>query len=198
MHCLRSLLPTVTCYSDGISIHSTSPQDLQILLHAFYASSTGCGLIISPEKSRIFVCNLRALPNSLWVGMLSLTAHSICTWAHQSESPPTYFQDNEFTPLLKYLDRLQHCVLPVKGLTNNASFPIARTPYMLFLQSVVDYLSPALCQLPRKALEPLEKFQNRVMRFIQGCPLSTRIVNMKTELKLPPLDRIYANITYFC
>ncbi|KAG0727607.1 hypothetical protein GWK47_034286 [Chionoecetes opilio] len=35
------------------------------------------------------------------------------------------------------------------------------------------------------------------MRFILGCPLSTRIVNMLSELDLPPLvERIYANVTY--
>ncbi|KAG0715185.1 hypothetical protein GWK47_012528 [Chionoecetes opilio] len=43
-----------------------------------------------------------------------------------------------------------------------------------------------------------QKIQNRVMRFILGCPLSTRIVNMQSELALPPLvERIYANVTYF-
>ncbi|RUM30837.1 MAG: hypothetical protein DSY42_03735, partial [Aquifex sp.] len=60
----------------------------------------------------------------------------------------------------------------------------------------VDYLSPALIQLLRAALEPLEKFQNRLMRIILGCPMSTRIVNMRTELRLPPLvERIYSNVT---
>ncbi|KAG0713837.1 hypothetical protein GWK47_015301 [Chionoecetes opilio] len=35
------------------------------------------------------------------------------------------------------------------------------------------------------------------MKFILGCPHSTRIVNMQSELDLPPLvERIYANVTY--
>ncbi|KAK7067457.1 hypothetical protein SK128_005660, partial [Halocaridina rubra] len=62
------------------------------------------------------------------------------------------------------LDRLEPHFAPVKWLANNAagvSIPVARTLYILLLRSVVDYLSPALCQLPRPALEPLEKFQNR-------------------------------------
>ena len=75
---------------------------------------------------------------------------------------------------------------------------MARILYILFLRSVVEYLTPALSQLPRKTLEPLDKFQNRVMRFILGCPLSTRIINLQSELDLPPLvERIFANVTYF-
>ncbi|XP_064077587.1 uncharacterized protein LOC135195256 [Macrobrachium nipponense] len=36
------------------------------------------------------------------------------------------------------------------------------------------------------------------MRFILGCPASTRIVNMQHELRIPPLvERIYSNVTYF-
>lgn len=99
------------------------------------------------------------------------------------------------------LDKLQRRFAPIKWLANNAtgiSIPIAKTIYTLFLRSVVDYLSPALCQLPPSSLEPLERFQNRVMRFILGCSASTRIVNMQSELNLTPLvDRIYTNVTYF-
>ena len=36
------------------------------------------------------------------------------------------------------------------------------------------------------------------MRFILECPLSTRIVNMSSELDLSPIvERIFANVTYF-
>lgn len=69
MHRLLSLLPdipgvTITCYADDICILSDSPQDLQRLLQSFYESSTTCGLIISPEKSRIFSTrNPRTIPD---------------------------------------------------------------------------------------------------------------------------------------
>lgn len=67
----------------------------------------------------------------------------------------------------------------------------------MFIRSVIDYLSPALIQLPKSALDSLDKFQNRVMRFILGCPSSTRIVNMQAELKLQSLaDRIHSNVLY--
>ncbi|XP_076062452.1 uncharacterized protein LOC143037784 [Oratosquilla oratoria] len=105
-------------------------------------------------------------------------------------------------PLVKsLLDRLEPRFAPIKWLANNAvgiSIPVARTLYILLLRSIVDYLPPALCQLPKPALEPLEKFQNRVMRFILGCFLSTRDVNMQLELNIPPLvERIYAIVSYF-
>ncbi|XP_037772401.1 uncharacterized protein LOC119568073 [Penaeus monodon] len=70
--------------------------------------------------------------------------------------------------------------------------------YTAFIRSVVDYLSPTLSQLSKTALDPLEKFQNKVMRCILGCPVSTRIANMQQELRLLPLvERIFANVTFF-
>ncbi|XP_076043611.1 uncharacterized protein LOC143026727 [Oratosquilla oratoria] len=99
------------------------------------------------------------------------------------------------------LTRLQRRLTPLRWLTNNiagVSIPVARTIYITFIRSVVDYLSPALSQLSKTTLQPLEKFQNQAMRLILGCPTTTRIVNMQQELRLPPIvERIYANVTYF-
>ncbi|ROT73586.1 RNA-directed DNA polymerase [Penaeus vannamei] len=67
MHRLISKLPdipgtAITCYAVDICVHSNSPEDLQHFLHSFYESSSSCGLVISPEKSRIFTPqNLRRL-----------------------------------------------------------------------------------------------------------------------------------------
>ena len=208
MHRLLSLLPvipgtTIMCYADDICIHSTSPHDLQRFLHDFYVASISCGLLISPEKSRVLSSrNLRALPAFTLGG----TVIPHCTQYTYLGAPvrvtPAIPARQRIHPIVKDLiGRLEPRFAPIKWLATKAtgvSIPVARTLYKLFLRSVIDYLSPALVQLPRKALEPLEKFQNRVMRFILGCPLSTRIVNMQSELELPPLvDRIYANITYF-
>ena len=97
------------------------------------------------------------------------------------------------------LDRLNKRLTPLKWLTSNnsgISIHVARTIYVTFIRSVIDYFSPALIQIPTSALGPLEKFQNRVMRIILGCPMSTRIANMQKELFLSPLiDRIHANVT---
>ncbi|XP_076035376.1 uncharacterized protein LOC143021653 [Oratosquilla oratoria] len=208
VHRLLAILPdipgtTITCYADDICIHTDSPQNLQVLLHSFYDSSAACGLIISPDKSRIFSTrNPRTLPVFTVGG--NVVPH--CTQYTYLGAPvrvtPTIPARQRIHPIVTdLLDRLERRFIPVKWLANNVkgvSIPVARTIYIMFLRSVIDYLSPALCQLPKTALQPLEKFQNRVMRFILGCPASTRIVNMLTELNLTPLvDRIYANVTYF-
>ena len=208
MHRLLSLLPaipgiTIMCYADDICIHSSSPPALQRFLHDFHLSSVSCGLIISPEKSRIFSSrNLRALPPLTVDG----TVIPHCTQYTYLGAPvrvtPPIPARHRVHPIVKdLLDRLEPRFTPIKWLATNAtgvSTPVLRTLYIQFIRSVVDYLSPALAQLPRTALRPLEHFQNRVMRFILGCPPSTRIVNMQIELNMPPIvERIYANITYF-
>ncbi|XP_076054492.1 uncharacterized protein LOC143033183 [Oratosquilla oratoria] len=208
MHRLLSLLAiipgtTIICYADDICIHSISPHDLQRMLHNFNMAATSCGLLFSPEKSRIFTSrSARAL------SAFTMGGHDIphCTQYTYLGAPvritPATPARRRIHPLVKsLLDRLEPLFAPIKWLANNAvgiSIPVAKTLYILLLRSIVDYLSPALCQLPKPALEPLEKFQNRVMRFILGCSLSTRVVNMQLELNLPPLvERIYAIVSYF-
>ncbi|XP_063858328.1 uncharacterized protein LOC135099751 [Scylla paramamosain] len=208
MHRMLSLLPdvpgiTVTCYADDICIHAHTPAVLQHFLHSFSISSSLCGLIISPEKSRIFTLrNPRSLP-AFTVG------HSVipvCTQYVYLGAPVRILSSTparqRVHPVVRdLLTRLQLRLTPLQWLLNNAtgvSIPVARTIYTAYIRSVVDYLSPALVQLPKSTLEPLEKFQNTVMRLILGCPMSTRIVNMLHELDLSPLiDRIHANVTYF-
>ncbi|XP_076039246.1 uncharacterized protein LOC143039200 [Oratosquilla oratoria] len=205
MHRLLSLLPnvpgtTLLCYADDICIHSNSPADLQFVLNGFYTSTTACGLIISPEKSRIFSSRtLQALPTFNMGGDVIPHCTQYTYLGVPARITPAIPTRQRIHPLVNdLLDRLQARFNPIKWLATNstgASLPMVRTLYTTFLRSLVDYLSPALCQLPRRALEPLEKFQNRVMRFILGCPPSTRIVNMQSELGLPSLvERIYANM----
>ncbi|XP_047502951.1 uncharacterized protein LOC125048330 [Penaeus chinensis] len=208
MHRLISQLPaipgtTITCYADNICIHSNSPEDLQRLLHLLFESTSSCGLIISPEKSRIFsLLNPRTLPEFL-VGPSIIP---FCTQYLYLGAParvhPTVPARQRVHPIVQeLLTRLQRRLEPLHWLTNNAagvSIPVARNIYTAFIRSVVDYLSPTFSQLSKTALDPLEKFQNKAMRCILGCPMSTRIANMQQELHLLPLvERIYANVTFF-
>ena len=59
-------------------------------------------------------------------------------------------------PIVKdLLDRLEQHFIPIKWLPNNmrgVSIPIARTIYVVFLRSVVDYLSSALSVTVRDIL----------------------------------------------
>ena len=144
MHRLLSLLPTipgttVTCYADDICIHSTSPHDLQQFLHGFSVSSAACGLLISPEKSRIFSSrNLRALP----VFTMGGNAIPHCTQYTYLGAPvrvtPAIPARQWIHPIVKsLLDRLQPRFAPVKWLATNTagvSIPVGRTLYILFLR----------------------------------------------------------------
>ncbi|KAK3893650.1 hypothetical protein Pcinc_002563 [Petrolisthes cinctipes] len=197
MHQLLTSLPdisgtTITCYADDICVHSTSPRDLLRFLDSFSVSSH-CGIIVSRDKSRIFTC---CLPQARPVFTIGGTVIPMCSQYRYLDAPvniwpivPARPQDH---PIVKdLLGRLQRRLMPLQWLTNNSSgisILVARTIYIAFIRSVVDYLSPALIQLLRATLKTLEKFQNRAMRIILGCPMSTRIVNMQRELRLPPLN----------
>ena len=207
MHRVLSQLPdvpgtTITCYADDICVHSTSPYSLQYLLDSFSSSASACGLIISSEKSRIFsLRDPRGLPQfTIGHRLVPLCRQYLYLGAPVSLPRATPAQRHH--PVVQdLLDRLHRRLAPLKWLVNNStgiSIPVARTVYIAFIRSVIDYLSPALIQLPPSSLEPLEKLQNQAMRVILGCPMSTRVVNMLTELNLPPIiDRIRSMVTRF-
>lgn len=92
--------------------------------------------------------------------------------------PPTTLMRQRVHPIVQdLLTRMQRRLTLFKWLTNNVagvSMLVARsTCHIAFIRSVVDYLSPSPSQLPKTALEPIEKFQNKSMRLILGCPIST-------------------------
>ncbi|MPC46152.1 hypothetical protein E2C01_039860 [Portunus trituberculatus] len=75
------------------------------------------------------------------------------------------------------------------------SIPVARTIYVTFIRSIVNHLYPAIVQLPKSCLLPLEVLQNKVLRILFGCPMSTKIANMQAELLA--LTRIRTAVFYF-
>ncbi|KAG7172023.1 hypothetical protein Hamer_G000428, partial [Homarus americanus] len=180
-----------TYYADYICIHSESKVDLQRLLNSFTASSTACGLILSPDKSRIFSPrNSGTLPECT-------VGYTVILPCKQYIYLATPVRQRVHPIVLNLIDQLQQLLTPLPCLTNNAagiSILVTRTVYIVY---------PICCRLPfscpmsspPKSLVPLEKFQNKVMRFILGCPTSTRIVNMQIELNLPSLNLdIYVHV----
>ncbi|KAK3893261.1 hypothetical protein Pcinc_002945 [Petrolisthes cinctipes] len=191
MHRLLTSLPdipgtTITCYTNDICVHSTSPRDLQRFLDSFSVASSHCGIVISPDKSRIFTC---CLPQAGPIFTIGGTVIPTCSQYRYLGAPVIWLVDParpQDHPIVQdLLGRLQRRLTPLQWLTNNSSgisIPVVRTIYFAFIRSVVDYLSPALIQLPRATQETLDKFQNRAMRIILGCPMSTRIVNMQHSM----------------
>ena len=189
---------TITCYVDDIYINSNSPDDLQYFLRSFHLSTCSCGLVISSEKRRIF---LSADQEHFRLSQLETKNIHLCT-QYLYLSAPVHItahipaRQRQHPIINDLLFQLERCLFPLKWLTNytaGVSILVARTIYVASIRSVVDYLSSALVQLFRTVLQPLEKLQNKAMRLILGCPSSTRIANMQTEL--PLIERIYANVT---
>ncbi len=151
IHQLLSLIPdipgtTVTCYADDVSIHSASPQDL----HAFATSSAACGLIISPDKSRIFSTrNPRTLPVFTMGGNVIPRCTQYTYLGAPVRVTPAIPIRQHIHPIVQdLLHRLERHFIPVKWLANNVrgvSIPVLKTIYIAFLRSVIDYLSPTLC-----------------------------------------------------
>ena len=76
--------------------------------------------------------------------------------------PTTPARQRVYPIVQELLTRSYRRLEPLRWLTNDAagvSIPVARNIYTAFIRSVVDYLSPALSQLSRTVLDPLENFK---------------------------------------
>ncbi|KAK3893344.1 hypothetical protein Pcinc_002898 [Petrolisthes cinctipes] len=126
MHRLLTSLPditgtTITCYADDICVHSTSPRDLQRFLDSS-VSSSHCGIIVSPDKSRIFTCRL---PQARPVFTIGGTVIPMCSQYRYLGAPvniwpivPARPQDHPIVQDL--LGRLQRRLTPLQWLSNNS------------------------------------------------------------------------------
>ena len=64
--------------------------------------------------------------------------------------------------------------------------------YLSTVRAIIDYAAPVLILYAERDLRSLEVLQNKAMRIILGCPISTRIEVMRLELSLPTIfDRVY-------
>ena len=106
--------------------------------------------------------------------------------------------DNYVNNLKKRLiDRLKPLRVLTSG-TRGVSIPLARSFYIMYIRSLLDYHAIHLSLLPTASLKPLEKVQNMAMRIILHCPMTTRIVNMLHELNLSTVtDRVHMLGTSF-
>ena len=75
----------------------------------------------------------------------------------------------------------------ISSMYKGASVRVLRLMYFALVRSVIDYASPVLSLLPPSSLKPLELLQNKAMRIILGCPMSTKILVMRKELDIPSI-----------
>ncbi|MPC54159.1 hypothetical protein E2C01_048067 [Portunus trituberculatus] len=84
-------------------------------------------------------------------GLLSLSVRSTATLGAPVKLSPVLPARRQVHPVISdLLARLQRRLKPLQWLTNyssDISIPVARTIYISFIHSIVNYLSPALIQL---------------------------------------------------
>ena len=200
MHKLIADIPVqpneaVICYADDICIMTQTKLRLQALLDVFARRTVECGLIISVDKTRVL--NPRpAHPLPLDYNINSMPLELCSSYKYLG----ICVNDANFVSNLR--DKLMQRIKPLRTLVGKGygiNITYARTFYLHFIRSVVDYHALHLVTIPPKQLNSLEVVQNEAMRIILGCPKSTRIVNMRKELGLPSLsERIALLNTMFC
>ena len=67
--------------------------------------------------------------------------------------------------------------------------------YISVIRSLIDYASPVLVQFNTQQLTCLEVIQNKAMRLILGCAITTKIEVLRRELRLPSIILRVQDIT---
>ena len=172
---------TIICYADDICIRAPSARDMQEILNQLSEVTKELGLVISALKTK---CN--STTGEQITFLLNDQPLDECTHYKYLGIPTPLPKDYVKTLCNKLSQRLR----PLKVLANRiagVNINICRTFYIAYIRSLVDYNALQLCTLSYTSLKTLEKIQNKALRIILGCPMSTRIVNMQNELNLPPL-----------
>ena len=184
---------TIISYADDICIRTNSPERLQELLNDFASSARQCGLVISTEKTKILIQDTSRPRDPIQINNGTIDE---CQQYRYLGIPTNTAADastsQDFISNLR--KRLEQRLRPLRLLTGKkvgVSIPIARNFYLLFIRSVIDYHALHLCNISDHHLNQLDKLQNQAMRLILGCPITTRVVNMRKELHLPSIpDRV--------
>lgn len=129
------------------------------MLESFFRPATNCGLITSSVKSRVFSTrNPRLLPKfSIGDSVIPLCRQYTYNGAplYISRTPRAQRTNPIVENLINRLDNR------LKWLTNNAtgiSIHVAKTVFIAFIRSIIDYLSLVLFQIPLASFDHLELF----------------------------------------
>ena len=171
----------IICYADDICIRTPTMHDMQTVMDQITELTKDLGLIISIPKTKL-QCNTNATEP------LSIDGQPLetCT-PYKYLGIPTPLPEDYINNLC---DRLSQRLKPLKVLANRiagVNIHLCRTFYIAYIRSLVDYNALHICTLNKATLNKLEKIQNKAMRIILGCPMSTRIIAMRNELNLAPL-----------
>ena len=175
---------TIICYADDICIRAPTTDDMQIILNQFSKVTNDLGLVVSVPKTK-YVCETEGILN------LELNKEKIeKSIDYKYLGIPTPFHINAKENIKMLCTRLSKRLRPLRVLASRiegVNIHMCRIFYIAYIRSVVDYYSLHLCTLSATILKPLETIQNKALRIILGCPMSTRIIAMQIELDIPPL-----------
>ena len=171
----------IICYADDICIRAPTMHDMQTIMDQISELTKDLGLVISIPKTK-FQSTINQT-ESLYLDDQPL---ELCSSYKYLGIPSPLPADYTKTLCNKLSQRLK----PLKVLANRiagVNINLCRTFYIAYIRSLVDYNALHLCTLDKATLNKLEKIQNKALRIILGCPMSTRIVAMQHELSLAPL-----------
>ena len=171
----------IICYADDICIRTPSMHDMQAIMDQISELTKDLGLVISIPKTK-FQSNCNEA-EGLSLDGLPLEA---CT-SYKYLGIPTPLPADY---VMNLCDKLSQRLRPLKVMANRiagVNINLCRTFYIAYIRSLVDYNALHLCTMNKTSLNKLEKIQNKAMRIILGCPVTTRIIAMQNELNLTPL-----------
>ena len=171
----------IICYADDICIRTSTAPEMQNILDQLTNVTKDLGLVISIPKTK---CQF-SKPSNVQLS-LNQEPVDICSQYRYLGIPVPL--PRNYIKLL--CERLSQRLRPLKVLANKiagVNVTLCRMFYIAYVRSLIDYNALYLCTYNSHALKPLETLQNRAMRIILGCPPSTRVILMQTELSLPPI-----------
>ena len=182
----------IICYADDLCIKAPTLQDMQTILNQISTLTKELGLIVSISKTKFLATQDDT--DSLTFDEQPLDSCSSYNYLGIPTPPPVDFVKTLCKKLSQRLRPLRVLANRVAGI----NILICKKFYIAYIRSLIDYHALHLCTLSNVALRPLETLQNKALRIILGCPLSTRIIAMRQELDIPPIcDHIKQSVILF-
>ena len=173
----------IVIYADDIMIQCRNEFILKKALVELQSLCLDMGLVINEDKSKIQSC--------------MISENEFLFNGRELERVNTYKYLGMYIGFSKSMDEINYvrntCVSRLKPLQilanrgSGAGIPVLRMMYISTVRSIIDYAAPVLISYSEQELKKLEIIQNRAMRIILGCPMSTRIEIMRLELNLPSI-----------
>ena len=180
----------IISYADDLAIISAGRGALTKAQHCLDLVTGECcrlGLKISAAKSKAMALRLDTHGTMLRVQGLDLT------WVQAYQYLGVWIDQRlHFTKEVEYLtERVKARLTVMRALSGRhvgAGHQVLRAFYVHAIRPIVDYASVALIAAKPRLRDRLELLQNQAARTILGAPGWTKVINLRMEANLLPLD----------